>query len=287
MSPRLDAHAHFFYPGYVGRMPESCRRQVPDEITVYQAYAQQHDISQVLAVGYEGDAWAAGNNAYLATLAAQHKWVRPVAFVAEPAKLTVEQLQSWQSQRFVGISLYLFDERATAALSSVAHEVWAWLAENRWLLSINSTGANWASWHAVLKAHPSLRLLIAHLGLPPAMATAPTLDEARTTLAPVLTLAEYPETVVKFSGFYALATPGHAYPHAPSWPYAEVITHAYGTSRIVWASDFSPALEFVSFPQTIDVLHAMPWLTESDLATIFHDNLARLLAAIDERNGVS
>ena len=69
MSMRADAHLHFFRPGYVALVPDSCRRQVPDEVTLYAALAQQHAIEQVLAVGYEGQAWAACNNAYLAELA--------------------------------------------------------------------------------------------------------------------------------------------------------------------------------------------------------------------------
>ena len=34
MPPRLDAHAHFFRPGYVDVLPESCRRVEPDEVTL-------------------------------------------------------------------------------------------------------------------------------------------------------------------------------------------------------------------------------------------------------------
>ena len=55
-------------------------------------------------------------------------------------------------------------------------------------------------------------------------------------------------------------------------------------ARILWASDFSPALEFVSFPQTVEVLTAMSWLTVADHTAIYHDNLAHLLATTDERN---
>ena len=283
MSPRLDAHAHFFYPGFVGQLPESCRRLSPDEITLYQAYAQQHEIAQVVAVGYEGDAWATGNNAYLATLTAQHKWVRPVAFVADPRLLTITQLTEWQAQQFVGISLYLFTPEATAVLSQVADEVWVWLSDHAWLISVNSTGELWTSWQSILANYPELRLLIAHLGLPPTAESAISLDEARAAMTPVLGLAQFPHTYVKFSGFYALAVPGHAYPHNASWPYAQAIYNSYSPTRIIWASDFSPALEFVSFPQTIDVLLAMTWLSLDDLAAIYHDNLARLLATVDER----
>lgn len=284
MSPRFDAHAHFFYPGFVEHLPENCRRLSPDEITLYTSLASQHDIAQVLAVGYEGSEWAAGNNAYLATVTAKNQWVRPVAFVADPTSLTVDQLARWQAEGFVGISLYLFSLEILTALGTVSNKVWEWFEDRAWLLSVNSTGEQWSVWQPILQAHPELRLLISHLGLPPAVTTVPTIDEARESLDSVLRLAIFPQTYVKFSGFYALALPGHAYPHSASLPYAQAISESYGASRILWASDFSPALEFVSFPQTIDVLQSMSWLTESELEAIYGGNLARLLATIDERN---
>ncbi len=283
MSPLLDAHAHFFFPGYVGRLPESCRRQTPDEVTLYQAHAQRHEIAQVLAVGYEGDAWAAGNNDYLAAVVAHHAWMRPVAFIADPSQLTIDHLDKMRAQHFVGISLYILTPEIAAQLGQVADDVWRWLAAQSWLISVNSEGDLWASWQPILSVHPELRLLIAHLGLPPAMTTAPSLDEARLVLSSVLQLAAFPQVYVKFSGFYALAQPEYAYPHNAAWPYAQAITEAFTSSRILWASDFSPALEAVSFAQTVEVLAALPWLSTTDLAAIYYENLARLLATIDER----
>lgn len=287
MSPRLDAHAHFFYPGFVGALPESCRRQSPDEFTLYQAYAQKHEIAQVLAIGYEGESWADGNNQYLAGLTAQHPWLRPLAFVGEPEALTVDQLESWHAQRFVGITFYIFSQEQAEKLAKANSAVWSWLVEHRWMISVNSKGEFWSAWQPILDRHPELRLLIAHLGLPPAVSSAPEASEARTALATVIQLAAYPQTHIKFSGFYALAKPIHAYPHQASWRYAEVLTEAYGASRLLWASDFSPALESVSFAQTVDVVALMPWYSQDDLSAIYHDNLARLLSAVDERSSHS
>ena len=185
MSPRLDAHAHYFAPGYVDLLPASCRRRAPDEITLYRALAARHDISQVLAIGYEGESWAAGNNAYLAALAAEHAWLRPVAYITSPADLTVAQLAAWQTAGFVGVSFFLMDESAAAVLPAVAPDVWQWLAAQRWLVSVNSRGARWADWQAVLEAAPDLRVLVAHLGLPPAVSAAPDPSIAAAALAPV------------------------------------------------------------------------------------------------------
>ena len=301
MSPRLDAHLHFFSPGFVGTLPPSCRRVAPDEFTLYQALAAQHDIVGALVVGFEGEPWAAGNNAYLADLARDHlqfgraifqswrsegspgaarAWVHPVAYVTDPAALTLDDLRAWQQQGFVGISLYLFDANAIDSLQRAAPAVWAWLADQGWLISVNSTGQWWAAWESILARYPTLRLLIAHLGLPPAQAAPPDAATARSLLAPVLALAAAPGVHVKLSGFYALSDPGHDYPHRAAWPYVTALADAYSPQRLVWASDFSPALEVVSFAQTVDVLTANPGFTPAELQAIYHDILAALLATV-------
>jgi len=283
MSPLLDAHAHFFAPGFVSLLPEDCRRVAPDEITLYTALAARHDVRQVLAVGYEGERWATGNNAYLARLVPVHPWVRPVAFVADPGDLTTAQLARRQAEGFVGISLYLLDETAADRLRDASPEVWQWLADHRWLISVNSGGALWGGWRAILDRYPELRLLIAHLGRPPAVTVAPDTATAAQALSAVTMLAAYPQVHVKLSGFYAMTQPGYAYPHTAAWPYVAVLAQAFSTDRLLWASDFSPALEVVSFPQTIHVIEATNLFDAAAQGRIYGDNLARLLAAIENK----
>lgn len=278
---KADAHLHFFKPGYANTLPESCRRLQPDEITLYSALAQKHQIAQVLAVGYEGDAWASGNNAYLAELAAQHAWVRPVAYQSNPGDLSIEALEQLAKQRFVGLSIYLFDDAIEASLSRVEDSVWQWLVEKRWLISVNSRGERWRAWLPVLTRHPELRLLVSHLGLPPAVAQPPSAAEAQQALASVIELARFPGTRVKLSGFYALTTPGYDYPHRAAWPYVEALLEAYGSARLLWASDFSPSLEWLSFAQTIALFDHMPFLDDTKRQQITGENLLQLLTDID------
>ncbi|HET9224715.1 MAG TPA: amidohydrolase family protein [Roseiflexaceae bacterium] len=280
MSKRADAHLHFFSPGYAARLPESCRRVQPDELTLYTALAQQHEIVQVLAVGYEGQPWAAGNNRYLAELAATHDWIRPVAFIHDLAALDVAMLERLAQQRFVGLSLYLFDEPALAALGQVADDVWGWLAQRRWLISVNSRGERWAAWKPILERHPGLRLLASHLGLPPAFERAPDERTAHAELGTVLDLAQFADVRVKLSGFYALTTPGYDYPHQAAWPYVTALLAAFGVERLLWGSDFSPCLEWLSFPQTLGLLAHMPFLGDDDRRRIEGANLLGLLGDI-------
>lgn len=278
MAIRADAHAHFFQPGYVATLPQSCRRVQPDEVTLYQALAQQHNIQQVLAIGYEAEDWAAGNNRYLTQLAASYSWIRLVAFVHEPANLEVSALEKWQRESFIGLSFYLFNPQQTSALGQVSHEVWLWLAQQRWLVSVNSRGEHWTAWLPVLERQPDLRVLVSHLGLPPAVAPAPAEATAQQALQEVLALARFPNVLVKLSAFYALTQPGYDYPHQAAWPYVEVLLAAFGSTRLLWGSDFSPSLEWLSFPQTFGLFSAMPFLSGPDIERIEGGNLLALLA---------
>jgi len=286
MPDRADAHLHFFYPGYANVLPASCRRTEPDEITLYAALAQQHGITQALAVGYEGQPWAAGNNRYLAGLAAAHGWVRPLAFIHDPATLEVAELERLARERFVGLSLYLFEQPALDALARAPSEVWAWLERRRWLVSVNSRGDAWAAWAPLLGRWPELRLLVSRALDAARVVTVPDAAAARAALGQVLALARFPGARVKLSGFYALATPGYDYPHRAAWPYAAALLEAFGAARLLWGSDFSPSLEWLSFPQTFGLFAHMPFLSDEDRRQIEGENLLALLAELrDERSG--
>jgi L-fuconolactonase len=136
---------HLFRPGFAAALPESCRRVQPDEVTLYRALGEQGGVQQALAVGFEGEPWAAGNNRYLAELAAIHTWIRPVAYVDELARLDVPTLDAWQENGYIGVSMYLFAKHAVSAIALVPDETWAWMMQQHWLVSVNSRGEDWGA----------------------------------------------------------------------------------------------------------------------------------------------
>jgi L-fuconolactonase len=133
------------------------------------------------------------------------------------------------------------------------------------------------SWHGVLERFPQLRLLVSHLGLPPAVASPPSPDQADRAMQAVSRLARYPAVSVKLSGFYALSSPGHDYPHESAWLYVEQLVRVFGCNRLLWGSDFSPCLDWVTFPQTVNLFEKMPFLKPPDVARITGGNLLALL----------
>jgi L-fuconolactonase len=280
MPDRADAHAHLFRSGYVGELPETCRRAEPSELTLYEAMREKHSIRSLLAIGYEGAPFAAGNSQYISQLAATRPWIRPTAYVHDRARLDLNALQRWSENRFVGLSFYLLNEADAASLKSVPSDVWAWLEEHNWLISVNSKGALWSAWAPILERFGNLRMLVSHLGLPLAVNAAPSMQVARERLADILLLAKYPGIRLKLSGLYALTQPGHAYPHLAAWPYVEAVVESFGSGRLVWGSDFSPSLEYLSFQQTYSLFDEMPFLSDSDREKIVGGNLIGLLGSI-------
>jgi len=109
---------------------------------------------------------------------------------------------------------------------------------------------------------------------------APDPGEARKALQPVLDLAACSGPRVKLSGFYALSDPGHDYPHRAAWPYVEALLEAFGSGRLLWASDFSPCLDWLSFPQTLGLFALMPFLDDQARHRIEGPNLLDLLAEV-------
>ncbi|MCX5662687.1 MAG: amidohydrolase family protein [Planctomycetota bacterium] len=281
---RLDAHIHLFKGGYKSSF--SARPGVAiDEPACYASLMRDHHVEAALIVGYEGAPWALGNNAHIAEQAAKLPWARPLAFVARGQPLSVARLEQWRRERFVGITFYIFSPEDLAALAAIPDDAWSWLESNRWLVSVNSRGANWAAWPPILERHGErhgqLRLLVSHLGLPPRVRVAPDAAATAAAMGPVLALARFPRVHVKLSGFYALTDPGHAYPHRAAWPYVESLVRAFTAERLLWASDFSPHLDNVTFPQTCTLFEEMPFLTDAQRERITGANLGALLAELD------
>jgi len=276
MTKRADAHIHLFAGGYQDKSFASRPGVSIDEAACYDSLAREHDVAAALVVGYGGEDWCAENNAYLAEQSPRYDWIQPVAYVAIDAAPTVQDLDNLQEQGFVGVSLYVSGDDA-GRLGQIPTSFWSWVEQRRWIVSANSEGVAWTAWQSVLEQFPQLRLLVSHLGQPTAAASPPGSQQAARAMRWAVELAKYPGVRVKLSGFYALTSPGHDYPHEAAWPYVEQLAEAFSCHRLLWGSDFSPCLDWTTFPQTIDLFDKMPFLNQRDVAMITGENLLALL----------
>jgi predicted TIM-barrel fold metal-dependent hydrolase len=277
---RADSHIHLFRNGYQGGSLMKQLGSRVDEMAAYDSLTREHNIQRALVVGYAGEPWCRDNNSYLEQIVDQHDWIAPAAYVDPSQPCTIDQLQQWAMQGFVGIAIYIFDDTTGDYVGNFDDTIWAWLAQRQWLISVNSTGKHWKIWQDILQRHPTLRLVVSHLGLPPKHSTAPSLETAKEILRDVTALAAFTGPRIKLSGFYAMTDPGHDYPHTAACPYVQVLADHFGTDRLLWGSDFSPHLDWLGFPQTFDLFGHMPFLTDNDRRQIEGDNLLTLLHEI-------
>ena len=125
----------------------------------------------------------------------------------------------------------------------------------------------------------SVQFLFSHLGLPGVLGPNMPSEALRDRLKPLLSLARLPNVHVKISGAYATSVAATRFPAPRANGAIGRILEAFGPARCLWAPDFAPALEFVSFPQTMECQGSNA-LSETEQRMVFRDNLVRLLAGL-------
>jgi len=269
-----DAHLHLFRQGYAERYGGAWANLREPEL--YEAFRQVHGIERGLVIGYEGQAKFRGNNRDLAAWAKKHSWITPLAFVPVTAPPTVRLLETRQRQGFAGIAVYAMTAPEAKRLNCWPASVFRWLNQHRQILSLNARPESLAHLKPFLAKLNQCAVLISHLGLPGRYATAPSRREAQKILQPLCSLGKLPHVSVKLSGLYAISDPSHAWPHRSAHPFLRQLYDGFGPKRLFWGTDFSPALEHVSFSQTVDPLFELGW-SAADLRLIMHDNLMRVI----------
>lgn len=269
-----DSHLHLFRHGFPGVYGRSL---LPAEIDVYEAFRAKHGVAAGLVVGYQGDGIDPGNNAHIRELAATRPWMATLAYVEPAAMPAPDAVAALMAAGHAGLAVYVPDDGAVAALSKWDAATWAMLDARAAIVSFNIGLPEVGILGRIAEAAPRCRLIVSHMGLPGARRETVGRDAARAELAPLLALADHAEMYVKLSGFYAVSDPSHAWPHTAAAPFVHALVEGFGAARCLWGSDFSPALDHVSFAQTITI----PGLDAYDAATqaaIMGGNLMRLLA---------
>ena len=261
-----DSHIHLFRNGYPGRYGSLFPKG--GEVAVYEAIRQVHGIGRALVVGFEGEPWSRRNNRYLATLAPSHSWMAPLAFCPASRAPRRETLLSWWRLGFVGISIYVSNLYEAEMIAGWPADIVKTLNDRRAIISMNCPSEQGEKLRCFFERLGNTRILLSHLGLPGTMRSAPKM------LKPVLGLATIPHVGVKLSGGYAC----NDFPHDGLRALVGDLLQSYGGSRLYWGSDFSPALDCVTFAQTIEPFRGSP-------EEIFSRNLQTAISRVPQ--GVS
>lgn len=269
-----DAHIHLFADGFHGRYGRPSSGG--DDLAVYESLRATYGMEKALVVGYEGAHRYSGNNAYLAELARTRPWVAPAAFLPSWPAPTEDEVEALTEMGFVGVVLYV-------PTPEVAEQVARWpvptlerIGQSVPVVSLNASMGATAALEGVVAALAPSTVLFSHLGLPGRFTTAPRPEEVRARSRPLLDLAGMSHVGVKISAMYSVSEPRHAFPHAAAGPLIRELVADFGPGRLFWGSDYSPALDWVSFAQTVDV--PLPAdLTDGERDAVMGGNLIRVL----------
>lgn len=127
--------------------------------------------------------------------------------------------------------------------------------------------------HEIAARHPSLRLIIDHVGLPQPPWQVD--DPPFRRLPELLALAKFPNVVIKLCGAPAYSL--QPYPFTDIWTNLHKVVNAFGPSRLMWAADEMRFRGLYTYSELLDYLRYTPELSDSDKAMILGGTVRRYL----------
>ncbi len=123
------------------------------------------------------------------------------------------------------------------------------------------------------KRNPDTQLVIDHIGLQQPMAP-PAPPQPWAQLAKLLALAPHKHVAVKISGGCTLSH--------EKFPYTDIraplgrIFDAFGLDRCIWGTDWTRAVNLLTYKEGVDAFRAADWLSASDRASLMGGTLSKI-----------
>src|SRR5262245_52865757 len=133
----------------------------------------------------------------------------------------------------------------------------------------------------LIRRNADTQIIVDHLGLvqphePPVPA------EPWADLPKVLTLAAHKNVAIKITGACTLSR--EPFPYTDIWDPVCRIIDAFGIDRCLWGTDWTRAVNFVTFAQGVDAFRTTDRFSDSDKAKLMGDNTARLYGWAPQRS---
>ena len=123
------------------------------------------------------------------------------------------------------------------------------------------------------KRNPDTRIVLDHLGLrQPFEPPAP--DDPFGDLPKVVALAEYDNVAIKITGACTLSH--EPFPFRDIWEPLARIFDAFGIDRCLWGTDWTRAVNLVTYAEGVDAFRVTEVLSGSDRAALMGGNVARI-----------
>ena len=120
---------------------------------------------------------------------------------------------------------------------------------------------------------PDVSLVVDHMGLvQPFHPPAP--EDGWADLPELLALAEHDNITVKISGAGTLAREPFPYPDIRE-PVGRILD-SFGLARCMWGTDWTRAVELLSYAQGVDAFRQGDWLSDGDRAALMGGNAQRI-----------
>jgi len=120
---------------------------------------------------------------------------------------------------------------------------------------------------------PDVSLVVDHMGLVQPFHP-PVPEDGWAELPNLLALAEYDNITVKISGAGTLAR--EAFPFVDIREPVGRILESFGLERCMWGTDWTRAVELLSYQQGVDAFRQDDWLSDSDRAALMGGNAQRI-----------
>jgi predicted TIM-barrel fold metal-dependent hydrolase len=126
---------------------------------------------------------------------------------------------------------------------------------------------------ALIRRNPDTQIVVDHVGL--VQPHAPPVPEAPWAELPqVLALAALPNVAIKISGACTLSR--EPFPYPDIWDPVCRVIDAFGIDRCLWGTDWTRAVEFLTFAQGVDAFRATDRISASDKAKLMGGTLTRV-----------
>jgi predicted TIM-barrel fold metal-dependent hydrolase len=121
--------------------------------------------------------------------------------------------------------------------------------------------------------NPNTTLVIDHLGLEQPMKP-PAPAQPWHELPQLLALATHENIVVKISGACTLSH--EKFPYKDIRSSVDRILNAFGLDRCMWGTDWTRAVNLLTYKEGVDAFRAKDWLSDSDRATLMGGSLQKI-----------
>ena len=125
----------------------------------------------------------------------------------------------------------------------------------------------------IARRHPNTQLVIDHVGLPQPFDPPPP-AEPWADLDNVLSLAQFDHVAIKISGACTLSH--QPFPYPDIWAPLGRIFEAYGFDRCMWGTDWTRAVNLLSFEQGVEAFRLTDQLSAAERDTLMGGTLQRI-----------